>query len=217
MSYFKKEGGIDMSQLRVCRMSNDRMIFYDAIKALDEISYLTYYMKYQLAPVIMGVKPAITLNIGKKQEKKYSKVKILKVIESLGLKGMILRDTPNGHIVLAYRCCQMEQILKQEEVAAVLQNMGYPVHSIYLALSHLRKRYDYCHCPPELGIFLGFPVEDVKDYMCDTQKKCLLCGYWQVYNDVEGAEKIFSQYDEAKNTMLNNLLSELKKKLGIYF
>lgn len=200
-----------MAYWKICQENEQRVIFFDTIKALDDMSYLTYYLKYQLAPVIMGVKPSITLNIGKRHGRIISKVKLLRIIEELGLKGIILRDTKNGHIILAYRLCTLKNILNEPRVKEVLESLNYPSGSVYAAVSHLRKRYDYCHCPPELGIFLGFPVEDVTDYMCGTSKECLLCGYWQVYNNVDEAEKIFKKYDAAKAHMLTYLLDELEK------
>lgn len=200
-----------MAYWKICQASEQRVIFFDTIKALDDASYLTYYLKYQLAPVIMGVKPSITLNIGKRQGRMISKIKLLRIIDELGLKGIILRDTKNGHIVLAYRKCALEVILNETKVKEFVEKLGYPSGSVYAAVSHLRKRYDHCHCPPELGIFLGFPVEDVKDYMCGTSKECLLCGYWQVYNNVDEAEKTFKKYDAAKAHMLTYLLDELEK------
>lgn len=200
-----------MAYWKICQENEQRVIFFDTIKALDDMRYLMYYLKYQLAPVIMGVKPSITLNIGKRQGRIISKVKLLRIIEELGLKGIILRDTKNGHIMLAYRLCTLKNILNEPRVKEVLESLKYPSDSVYAAVSHLRKRYDYCHCPPELGIFLGFPVEDVTDYMCGTSKECLLCGYWQVYNNVDEAEKIFKKYDAAKAHMLTYLLDELEK------
>ena len=210
-----KRVGIIWRIWRSGEMSEQRAVFYESIKVLETTKYLTYYMKYQLAPVIMSVKPAITLNIGNKKEMPVHKVTILKVIENLGLNGMILRDTPNGHIVLAYRVCRLEELLQDEQIAETLMELGYPIHSVYMALSYLRKRYDYCKCPPELGLFLGFPIEDVTDYMCGTKKKCLLCGYWQVYNNVEKAKRIFKQYDDAKQNMLGELLLEIEELKAI--
>lgn len=191
--------------------NEQKVIFLDRIKGLDDISYLTYYLKYQLAPAIMGVKPSITLNIMKRQKRTISKARLLGIIEALGLKGIILRETKNGHIILAYSMHHLNNILKERGAKEVLESLNYPVGSVYAAVSHLRKRYDYCHCPPELGIFLGFPIDDVRDYMCGTSKQCLLCGYWQVYNNVDKAKEIFKKYDAAKTHMLTYLLDELEK------
>lgn len=191
--------------------NEQKVLFFDAIKTLDDQSYLTYYLKYQLAPVIMGVKPAVTLNIGKRQGRRISKGRLLKIVSELGLKGIILRETQNSQIILIYRLEHLRRILNKPKAEEILKSIGYPMDWVYGAIAHLRKRYDYCHCPPELGIFLGFPIEDVTDYMCGTSKECLLCGYWQVYNNVREAEKIFKKYDAAKAHMLMYLLDELEK------
>ena len=192
--------------------NKQKVLFFNSIKRLDDLSYLTYYLKYQLAPVIMGVKPAVTLNVIKKQDQMLSKAKLLKIVDELGLQGMILREARNSQIIFVYRREHLSRILNESKAKEVLKNLGYPpLERVYDALSHLRKRYDVCHCPPELGIFLGFPIEDVTDYMCGTSKKCLLCGYWQVYNNVSEAEKIFNRYDAAKAHMLTYLLDELEK------
>ncbi|MBE6023576.1 MAG: DUF3793 family protein [Cellulosilyticum sp.] len=198
-----------MSYWRMNQMKDKRVVFFDRIRELEDTEYLTYYLKYQLAPVIMGYKPSITLSLGRRDGRRISKIKTLKVIESLGLRGMVLRETTNTHIVLAYRKCSIEDILQQPKEREFLESLGYPLDSVYRTLSYLRKRYEYCHCPAELGTFLGFPIEDVKDYMCGTKKKCLLCGYWQVYNNRCEAEKIFKRYDDAKESMLSYLLEEL--------
>lgn len=192
-------------------MTDQRVIFYDALKNLDDIAYLTYYLKYQLAPVMMGYKSAITFSSGIRGKRKISKIKTLGVISKLGLQGMVLRETPTCHIVLAYSPYALEELLIETKKRKLLEQLGYPLHSIYALLGYLRKRYTICHCPAELGIFLGFPVEDVRDYMGGSHKKCLLCGYWQVYNNVEEAKRIFKTYDEAKEKMLVTLLDEIKK------
>ena len=62
------------------------------------------------------------------------------------------------------------------------------------------------HCPHELGIFLGIPIEDVKDFMECTNKKCLLCGYWKVYNNYYTAEKTFKQYDIIKEHTIHSFV-----------
>lgn len=191
--------------------SEKKVLFFDAIRALDDLSYLNYYLKYQLAPVIMGVKPSVTLNIGKRQGQMVSKAKILKIVDELGLKGMVLRETKNGYIILIYRWEHLSHILNHPKAKEVLESLGYPLDRVYGMMAHLRKRYDFCHCPPELGIFLGFPIEDVTDYMCGTSKACLLCGYWQVYNNVDEAEQTFKKYDAAKAHMLTYLLDQLQK------
>ena len=132
-------------------MKDKRVIFYDTIKALDDKEYLTYYLKYQLAPVIMGYKPSIILSLGRRDGRKFSKITTLKTIQSLGLQGMVLRETENAHIVLAYRKCSIENILASSKEREVLEQLGYSLRSVYTALASLRKRYEYCQpwCNPQ--------------------------------------------------------------------
>ena len=39
-----------------------------------------------------------------------------------------------------------------------------------------------------------------------TTKKCLLCGYWKVYNDSKKAKIIFTKYDKVKEYTMKNML-----------
>ena len=70
----------------------------------------------------------------------------------------------------------------------------------------LKNRYNKFKCPHELGVFLGFPIEDVKDFMNCSNKKCLGCGYWLVYNDIDKARSIFEKYDKIKSYTTRNIL-----------
>ena len=70
----------------------------------------------------------------------------------------------------------------------------------------LKNRYKEFNCPHELGIFLGFPLNDVMDFMNCKNKKCLSCGYWLVYNNLQEAKETFSMYDKVKEDTVNYIL-----------
>ncbi|NLM20268.1 MAG: DUF3793 family protein, partial [Peptococcaceae bacterium] len=67
-------------------------------------------------------------------------------------------------------------------------------------------------CPHEIGVFLGFPCQDVKAFMEYQEKisgarsrsqvergpKLLLNGYWKVYHNPDLASDIFRRYDLAR-------------------
>ena len=40
-----------------------------------------------------------------------------------------------------------------------------------------------------------------------TDKKCLLCGYWKVYNNKVNAENIFTKYDKVKEFTIKSMLN----------
>lgn len=192
-------------------MGQKRLIFYNSIKKLSDKKYLEYYLRYQLAPVIMGFKPSMTLTIGGQNGSKDCKVYSDEIITNLGLKYVKVRECNEREILFIYRECLIEHLLEDKEIRAFLETFQYPLNSVQEAILYLAERYKVCHCPHELGVFLGFDLADVKDYICGTQKKCLICGYWRVYNNASKAKETFRNYDLAKYKMLGILLEELQQ------
>ena len=39
--------------------------------------------------------------------------------------------------------------------------------------------------PHEIGVFLGYPPEDVKAFIKQNGKGAVLCGYWKVYSNIK--------------------------------
>ena len=48
--------------------------------------------------------------------------------------------------------------------------------------------------PHEVGIFLGYPTEDVVGFIENKGENFKLCGCWKVYGDEEAAKKTFARY-----------------------
>jgi hypothetical protein len=48
--------------------------------------------------------------------------------------------------------------------------------------------------PHEVGLFLGYPPEDVKGFMEDARRGVKCAGCWKVYGNGEEAVKTFSRY-----------------------
>lgn len=61
--------------------------------------------------------------------------------------------------------------------------------------------------PHEMGIFLGYPIEDVTGFVNNEGKNFLYCGYWKVYANVEEKVKIFDSYDAARDEIIKLLSS----------
>ena len=98
-------------------------------------------------------------------------------------------------------------VLKKENKEFLLQ-LGYCNEGdINDHLLKLKERYKQFNCPHELGVFLGFPLNDVKDFMNCKEKKCLTCGYWLVYNDLHEAKKTFHKYDKVKEHTVSYILN----------
>lgn len=66
---------------------------------------------------------------------------------------------------------------------------------------HLQTESDFPH---EIGLFLGYPPEDVQGFI--EQKACnsKCTGYWKVYGDQKKAERIFDRYNKCTACFLAN-------------
>ena len=55
--------------------------------------------------------------------------------------------------------------------------------------------------PHEIGLFLGYPPEDVLGFQRYRGQNCKLCGYWKVYSDVDRARVLFRLYDRCREVL----------------
>ena len=82
-----------------------------------------------------------------------------------------------------------------------MQN-GYPMEEgLDALLEHLSERImTNREFPHEIGLFLGYPVEDVRGFIEQRGKDCKLSGYWKVYGDEQAARRLFHQFDRCRDT-----------------
>jgi hypothetical protein len=60
--------------------------------------------------------------------------------------------------------------------------------------------------PHEIGIFLNYPLEDVKGFITSPNSGVKCVGYWKVYEDEEAKKKTFELYDKCTGNIVNKLL-----------
>ncbi|BCZ46793.1 hypothetical protein psyc5s11_28600 [Clostridium gelidum] len=183
--------------------------FYNKLDSLHDKEYIETFLVYNLSLVIAGIKPAITVTIKKNNQKLYNSWKDFGscFLDNIDLKCIELRESNDSIIAMIYDEFMLENELSQKSHMEFLFNLGYPSNvCISDHINILKNRYEEYHCPHELGLFLGIPFEDVKDFMECTTKKCLLCGYWKVYNNGNKAKEIFNKYDEVKEYTIKNML-----------
>jgi hypothetical protein len=145
-------------------------------------------------PVLMGLKPAALFMLRSKNA--YASLSGLLPVY---LAPMILRQSENGLLVLVFEKEKLEKTLSSDPVRTVLSGMGYPIGaSIFVSLDYLKKQFKSRQFPHEIGLFLGYPVDDVLGFVKHQGKNCKLCGYWKVYGNVEQAKLCFRQYDKCR-------------------
>jgi len=183
--------------------------FYDKLNSLNNKEYIETFLACNLSLIIAGIKPASTITINKNNRKLYDSWNNFGIdfIDTINLKFIILRQSCDSLVIMFYDESILKKELNKKTHSQFLSNIGYPLDAcINDHLNTLKSRYEKFHCPHELGLFLGIPFKDVKDFMECTTKKCLLCGYWKVYNDTNKAKIIFNKYDIIKDYAIKNIL-----------
>lgn len=182
---------------------------YEKLNSMNDKDFIENFLLINISQVLSGIKPASTICLKKDKNDSYDKwLKYgINFIKLVGLEFIELRENKEFVVLLIYNQDKLKQSIFKKENKVFLKKLGYKEESnIESYLYKLKERYELYHCPHELGLFLGIPIDDVKDFMNCTEKKCLLCGYWKVYNDDNTAKRIFSLYDEIKVYTYNEIL-----------
>ena len=184
--------------------------FYKSLSKMEERECIEKFLIYNASLVISGVKPSATITIKRGNENLYDKwIKYgISFLKEIDIQYINLRECSNALIILIYSEEKLSNYIFKEENKRFLRQLGYSEENdMREYLEILKRRYKEFNCPHELGIFLGFPLNDVKDFMNCKDKKCLSCGYWLVYNNLQEAQEIFSKYDKVKAHTVNYILS----------
>ena len=128
--------------------------------------------------------------------------KTLRVLKARGISSRIMRNRTGCPLLFLYRKEELERKIQKEEEKALLTTFGYDTSSLDKALTHLKKRLKEDNFPHEIGIFLGYPIEDVKSFIENSGRNYILSGTWKVYHNEEKAKETFREYEECTMKLL---------------
>lgn len=168
---------------------------------------LGFQIALQCAPFLKGLKVScvITMDAGLYDT-------LQELFFRMNIAWHMLSGSDEKCLVLFYRPGQLEQYLSGTEVHRLLREYGYGGMELSRMLSRLSERVRDCSekgkgFPHEIGVFLGYPVEDVRGFIENEGRKYLMIGYWKVYSDLACARMTFEEYDRAKNCAVNEFLT----------
>lgn len=132
--------------------------------------------------------------------------------EQLNPKGVyivLLRTKNNKALIYIYRPAKLMKYIENQKVQNFLLSLGYSNLTLKALLNNLRKRL-YMQSfsrefPHEIGIFLGYPLEDVLGFWAYEGKNALLCGPWKVYGDVCKAQCLFAKHKKCTQVYCERL------------
>lgn len=116
----------------------------------------------------------------------------------LGEKGIwikALRKTKGRALIYVCRRQALEARIREPETAEFLKDYGYGDGEFSESIAHLEKRLaEEEEFPHEIGVFLGYPLEDVRGFIENVGQNFVCLGFWKAYGDRETAEKTFQKY-----------------------
>lgn len=110
-----------------------------------------------------------------------------------GLRVLPLRYGEGIALVYVYRPGRLNADLSDAAACRLLAERGYPCGNANQCVKCLQGRLaEEAGFPHEIGLFLGYPPEDVAGFIDRRQAK--FSGCWKVYGDVEAARRSFDRF-----------------------
>ena len=119
-----------------------------------------------------------------------------------GLRALPLRIREYSALVYLYRPSRLKKDLEDPAAIKILQNHGYSCYGKCLPklIERVRASEEFPH---EIGLFLGYPPEDVQGFL--DHRPCKCCGCWKVYGDENKAKKTFDLYKKCERVYCQQL------------
>ena len=150
----------------------------------------------QCAPTLAGLKTG-SLFRAACTDKKVLLAQIRDLNQRLREKGLCLiplRFRDGNALLCLYRPARLKIDLKNELARRTLGNAGYLDESPERCIVNLIRRFQGEEFPHEIGLFLGYPPEDVCGFIENKAGGCKCTGCWKVYGDADAAQKLFAKY-----------------------
>ncbi|MBR1622861.1 MAG: DUF3793 family protein [Pseudobutyrivibrio sp.] len=156
----------------------------------------------QCAPTIAGMKTSNLLIVPREKEDK-----VRFVLRHSGLMGYRLVYDRQRVIFLVFNREMLMSYLAKREIRDFLSEYGYRTDAFGYTLRNFQLRYDsYVNdrkeFPHEMGVFLGYPLCDVKGFIENGGDGFVLSGYWKVYENKTEAQELFEKFDDVKDDMV---------------
>lgn len=159
-------------------------------------------LAWHCAAAMAGIKPADLL-CWKAEEDWAALVGYYAVaLSRRGIRLRVLRSSGGRLMILVFRPERLKCCLRDPEVAQMLAQAGYPVQEDAPSLlRHLATQLTCADFPHEIGLFLGYPPEDVEGFRRWGGRGCKYSGAWKVYGDVEQARRKFDRYHRCRTAL----------------
>lgn len=159
----------------------------------------------QCAPLIAGLRMSCLFIISR-----HNLGSLYGLLRGSRISYYVLYVTREKVVILLYHVQRLAAYLGSQEARDFLKQQGYPLCRLSEIFLTLRNRYQEYHkgiseFPHEMGLLLGYPIEDVKGFIRNKGKNPLYAGYWKVYCDVGEKRELFVMFRLAKQMLAGHL------------
>lgn len=153
---------------------------------------------FHCSPTMAGLKTGSLFNCPAKNGR--AVIKSTREINRLliprgGARIVPLKNMRKSVLVYMYRPDRLREDLSNSAAKQILAERDYPVGETEKCIVELVRRLeDGDAFPHEIGLFLGYPPEDVGGFIKNGAAGAKCIGIWKVYGNVETAQHRFAQY-----------------------
>ena len=157
------------------------------------------------APLLAGIK---TSNLFSVKYENYNELykKIVTLNRTLNKKDIYIRiikksnSSNSFYLIFAYRKTKLSERINEKLIKMFLKDYGYSNCKILNDYLHIltEKLNSSDSFPHEIGIFLGYPLNDVISFIKEKGKNFVSCGIWKTYSNENHYEKVFAIYNKCK-------------------
>lgn len=149
------------------------------------------------SPTLAGLKTAnmFSVNLEQGQCIEEELRELNRLLKEKGLRILRLRKTGEKVLLYLYRPDYLERDLACPAAKQILESKGYICKSSGNCIVQLiRRMMESKEFPHEVGLFLGYPPEDVRCFMEDSRRGVKCTGCWKAYGNEEEARKTFRKF-----------------------
>jgi hypothetical protein len=171
--------------------------------------YFDTLLAYHCSPALAGIKPANLVAFSVAKTPNYRELIALynSAFNGKGIFFEMLRVCESRGLLLAFREEKLRAHLTDARCRKLLTAAGYPdSDDLTVLLDRMKARIsDDAEFPHEIGVFLGYPPEDISGFLEKRGRQSLYAGYWKVYGNVEEKKELFHRYDRCRDAIVRRL------------
>ena len=153
------------------------------------------------APALAGLKCANMVSCPNTEEMNRELDAMARELAVKNIFIRILYRDSQRMLVLVYRYKALSDRLADEGCRAFLGEFGYASFALEDVFARLQMRIgaEKGQFPHEIGVFLGYPLEDIRGFIQNRGRNGLCCGEWKVYHEPEKAQKTFAKLKKCRD------------------